>query len=57
MSRTSTRNGADILFYRLLQLNSAAYWFLYLRFRRHLAMSPTRVEARMALEAPWEDGQ
>src|SRR5262245_19864620 len=29
------------------KLNSPAHWFLYLRFRRHLAMSPARFEARM----------
>src|SRR5215469_4421731 len=29
------------------KLNSPAHWYLYLRFRYHLAMAPARIEARM----------
>jgi hypothetical protein len=42
-----TRNEVGILIYGLSQLNSPAHRCLCLRFKKHLAMSPARLEARM----------
>ena len=39
--------GVGVLFCGFSKLHSPAHWYLYLRFRCHLAMSPARVEARM----------
>jgi hypothetical protein len=55
VSRASTRNGVAYCSIGFSKLNSAAHGFLYLRFNRQLAMSPARVEAKIALEALWEN--
>ena len=44
---SSTRNGVGVLFHRLSKLNSPAHRYLCLRFKRYLAISPARLEARM----------
>src|SRR6266550_7318086 len=42
-----TRNEVGILIYGFSQLNSPAHRCLCLRFKRHLAVSPARLEVRM----------
>src|SRR4029077_20205856 len=45
---SSTRNGVGILYRTgFSKLNHPAHRYLCLRFKRHLAMSPARLEARM----------
>src|SRR5262247_3518411 len=41
------RQKVGVLIHRLFEAQSPAHRYLYLRFERHLTMSPARLEARM----------
>src|SRR5579864_2730993 len=48
------RNGVGVLIQTgFSKLNSPAHRYLYLRFKRDLAISPARLEARMELLSPF----
>jgi hypothetical protein len=48
------RNGVGVLFQTgFSKLNSPAHRYLCLRFKRHLAVSPARLEARMDSLSPF----
>ena len=48
------RNGVDVLIQTgFSKLNRPAHRYLYLRFKRDLAISPARLEARMESQSPF----
>jgi hypothetical protein len=50
---SSTRNGVGVCSIGFSKLNSPAHQYLCLRFKRHLAMPPARLEARMIRYSPF----